>query len=648
MKSLNSLIYWTSAYLLGLYVLFYNTGLFVLVFGLILLALIITAVKWSKYANYLLYIALFYLLGGLIIDHSLIKERQILEGEWTYVGRIKEIKEGKEWSRTFVELSGYWDGFAQKWKSDVKGEKVLLMVRNDQLKHVDTWHKIVFGASFNLIENKRNAGEFNARNYYLSQGIRYSSFLNSDTVIVADKSIHKGISYRLAMISEWGTEVLSTYVKGEEANVVRGMLLGDQSAIDWEVKSAFINTGSSHMLAVSGAHIAVITAVLIGLIMKLGFNARGVGASVFMLLFLWGYAILTGASPSVIRSVLMFSLFIVVRFSYRPANNIQILSLSALLILALNWNSALDVGFQLSYAAMLGIFLVYPRLLPLIEPKANWTKWLWEGTVLCIAAQVFTTPLALYHFHQFPNYFIFSNFLVLLASTPMLVGGMLLLAISPISFLAKIVGWLVKAITFLFIEALQFLDRLPGAVAYGFDVSIWLLIVSIVVAFWCVLGSFNKWKVLFSALVFISFGLQRWNNYSCSGIYVFNHDGVAFAIKKGNNAVFFCSDNASQIKLGERLMKDFQKIYPCDYQLSILPHAKEEVQIGDVGSIEWNESHYTVNYEGEVYHFVINPKKYSEFEREEEGISISFERVETVPGAQSSGKGGFWINKKGK
>ncbi len=646
MQSKDSITYWTCCFLIGLYTLIYSLDMYIYVIvSVMALVLILLFFKsFKRFINYLFFGMLFFILGGMVMEKSVFNEIKLPKGDLTFIGDCMAVKTGDEWSQIKIKLTGYYDINDDEWTDLKNGDKILLVANNVCVPTLETGDKIVFSTALKTIDNKNNPGEFNAKSYYLSQGILYSGFLSTDTLYKVEGEMAKGFYYYLNQISKWADVQLDTYIGGEEGAVVKGMLLGDQSSIDWEIKQAFINTGSSHMLAVSGAHIAVITAVLIWLIGKLGINSRGVWASLFLLLFLWIYAFLTGASASVLRSVIMFSLFIFVRFAYRPANNVQILCISALLIIAVDWHSALDIGFQLSYSAMLGIFIVYPKLLHLWEPKKKVCKWLWEGTVLCIAAQVFTTPLALFHFHQFPNYFILSNFLVMLAATPMLVGGMLLLAVSKVKVLGSVVGAFLKIFTYAFIESLKMVDNIPFSVAFGYDLTVFTFAVAVLLTILFLFRKSMLTKVFCMVGFFVVISFQRWENYRKDGIYFFNNQGFSFVFKKGEKAVVFTSDFGSSIKTTERMMKDFVKIYPCDFNVQILPKYNEIIDFGREGQLKRNTGYYTLLFENKEYYLVYNASDYfTDSTVNRANTVITFESVKTIPKSLSVTDKGFWL-----
>lgn len=132
-----------------------------------------------------------------------------------------------------------------------------------------------------------------------------------------------------------------------------------------------------------------------------------------LLLCLWSYAFITSLSPSVMRAVTMFSFIAIANVMQRQTNIYNTLAASAFLLLILEPNMVFEVGFQLSYLAVLGIVSIYPIVYPLFVFKSKWTDTLWQLNCVSIAALIATFPLGIFYFHQFPNYFLVANILVL-------------------------------------------------------------------------------------------------------------------------------------------------------------------------------------------------------------------------------------------
>jgi competence protein ComEC len=193
---------------------------------------------------------------------------------------------------------------------------------------------------------------------------------------------------------------------------------------------------------------------------------------------LWIFAFITGLSPPVQRSALMFTIVMVGENLRRPANIYNTLAASAFIILVLNPNLIFDVGFQLSYAALFGIVYFQPRLDAIFDFPYKPFRYFWGLFTVSIAAQITTFPLSCYYFNQFPVYFWLSGFIVIPLSFVFIFLGVVILATSAIplvsGFLAKIAVCLVKFL----ILSLQWIEGFPGALLKGFNFPFVILLIT--------------------------------------------------------------------------------------------------------------------------------------------------------------------------
>lgn len=202
----------------------------------------------------------------------------------------------------------------------------------------------------------------------------------------------------------------NTKLSDDEYGFASAILLGDRSELSYQMKSAFSATGSMHFLAVSGLHVGIIY-LFIAFLFPFRQNRILAFLSLsLILLFLWTYALLCGMSVSVVRAVLMLSFVSIAKYLNKNSTVINTILLSAFILLLINPYSLFDVGFQLSYVAVIGIVLIYPKLYALISPGYTITDWVWKVFCLSLSAQIATAGLSIYYFHQFPNYLFYRIF----------------------------------------------------------------------------------------------------------------------------------------------------------------------------------------------------------------------------------------------
>lgn len=203
--------------------------------------------------------------------------------------------------------------------------------------------------------------------------------------------------------------------------LVKALLTGDKSDLTKEITGIFRDSGASHILALSGLHLGVLYILLARLTAPLGNSPwiRRLRYSLIIVAALF-YSIMTGATPSIIRAFLFITINETARLLGRKREPVRVLLAALTVQLALKPDVISSVGFQLSYMAMAGIFLLYPTLERIYPAPSgsrlsrfNPFRKIWNAAMLSISCQIFTGPIAWHYFHTFPKYFILTNLVAL-------------------------------------------------------------------------------------------------------------------------------------------------------------------------------------------------------------------------------------------
>ena len=219
----------------------------------------------------------------------------------------------------------------------------------------------------------------------------------------------------------------------ETAPLLKALLTGDRSGLSPETVAAFRGSGASHLLALSGLHMGVIYLIFDKLSPIIGQSrtARKVRYA-FILTGAGFFTLMTGAGPSIVRAFLFIAIRETLRLTGRPCRSGKVLALALLVQLVMDPGVIRSLGFQLSYLAMAGIFLLYPILekwYPEGSPRDPFRR-IWQMAALSISCQVFTGPLAWLRFHSFPTYFLLTNLLALPLTSALMGASLLTLILS--------------------------------------------------------------------------------------------------------------------------------------------------------------------------------------------------------------------------
>ncbi len=292
-----------------------------------------------------------------------------------------------------------------------------------------------------------NPGQFDYAGYLRNRGILFTAFVNDRSYKRIPTGFAKSPFYWPESVSAWADGQFRTYVSDSSAYaLVKAMLLGRRDDLAAEQVGDYVISGAVHILSVSGMHVAII---FLAISMAFGWVKRWpFGKWIYLILMaalLGFYALVTGLPPSVQRAALMCMVLVIAEVAERKHNSMNTLAFSALIILLLDPCALYDVGFQLSYLAMAGIFLFYEPVYGILRPENRVLKFIWQVTALAFAAQIATFPLGIFYFHQFPTYFWLVNPLVVAFTNVLLPAAlvMLLITLTGISWLGWLVGHVV-------------------------------------------------------------------------------------------------------------------------------------------------------------------------------------------------------------
>lgn len=260
----------------------------------------------------------------------------------------------------------------------------------------------------------KNPHEFDYREYLFRKGISYQAFVNEKDWSILKRNYSVFKYFPLKIQHHFVKRLKSIINSPENFGILSALAVGTRVFIDEEISNAYSDSGAMHVLAVSGLHVGLVWYVL-NLIFGRFKNIKYTRLFYWLLMtsLLWMYVMITGMSPSVTRAGIMLSIIITADMVKRSSTISNPVLLSAFIMLVINPLHLMDVGFQFSYLAVLGILFFQPRLKGLWQVKNPVLKYLWELITVSVAAQVGTIVPAIFYFNKFPTYFLLTNIIVL-------------------------------------------------------------------------------------------------------------------------------------------------------------------------------------------------------------------------------------------
>ena len=376
-----------------------------------------------------------------------------------YTGTIDSWPEQtKNFQKVVIEVTE--TGTPKEWKRAF-GRVLLYVPASDTSIRYGT--KLMITTPPDPVEPPGNPKEFDYRMYLANKNIFHRQFLRRDDYLVIGQSEPNRIIALANHIRNFGvTAITEKITNTDHQSIAKALLLGVRGDMSDELMQAYAHAGVIHILAISGLHLGILYGFMLLIFRK---YRKTTWFVLLTVVILWSYATIAGLSPSVTRAALMFSIFSIGQYFYRTPNIFNTIAFSAFVLLIINPMQLFNVGFQLSYLAVIGIVWLHPSINSLFASKYKVFEKIWSLTSVGIAAQILTFPLVLHYFHNYPLLFFISNLIVVPAAGIILVGGLAFL-ISSFVGIGLLSGILATGLGFLIgfmNRSVLFIENIPGS-----------------------------------------------------------------------------------------------------------------------------------------------------------------------------------------
>lgn len=411
------LIWILASYLAGILLMKVPIGICILIFCIILIGIAVEILhlyknKSNLSAYYFLILLPLLFLGGyyltqismkIPITDSLFEEKI----EVTLLGEVITIEEMGEYQRLTlnnVSLDQEHQSSSLGTKEFVIQNKVLVYDSTMSLSQYKIGNILSVTGTLQKFQVATNPGQFNEYAYYRNK--KYDYKLNTKVIEVVDSSYHmwRDKIYRLKLKLKI---VYDSILEEKQSGILSAMILGDDSSLDAEINDLYRQNGISHIIAISGLHVSLLGLTLYQLLRRIRIPLLpSTLASIFLL---YAYGILTGFSVSTNRSIVMLVVYLISLLVGRTYDLLSGTALSALLILIQNPLELYNVGFLLSFGAIISVGTIFPVLKKIISLQNG----ILHSFLMSVSIQLVTTPILLYYFYEIPTYSVFINLLII-------------------------------------------------------------------------------------------------------------------------------------------------------------------------------------------------------------------------------------------
>lgn len=308
-----------------------------------------------------------------------------------------------------------------------------------------------------------NPSQFDYQKYMDGKGVFYQCYVPKNAFILLSSDTRKDLMYYVIQVRNLALKTLEKLqLKDREFAIAAALIFGYQEDLDQDTKNSFIRTGSMHILAVSGMHVGIIFIMITRILFFLDKKLWMRTLRFFIILFLlWFYTLLCGFSPAILRAAVMFTFILPATTWKLPSHTLNSIAASAFFLLLFDTTMLYDVGLQLSYFAVLGIVIIYPKLEKIWQPKFFLWKEVWTVVAVSIAATLATLPITLYYFGQFANSFLLANLVLVPISALVLYVGIAAILLAWVPYLSVALGFLLHWSIKIMYACIFFIEHLP-------------------------------------------------------------------------------------------------------------------------------------------------------------------------------------------
>lgn len=448
------------------------------------------------------------------------------------------LKPNEKYNKYFISLSQFNDSVASG--------KLLLYVPKSNIEILHSGDEIWLNSTIYPVPKAFNPYQFDYSKYLEKQNVFHQIYTQENQIKIVQR--HKTIDYYIENLRNNLSKSFEIHQFDSKTKaIIDALILGQRLELDKETIADYSNAGVIHILAISGLHISIIYFFIVFLLRPLKRVRFGSEIQLLIVLaILWLFALLTGLPASVTRAVTLFSFISIGNYFNQPKAIYNALAISAFSILLVKPNAIFDIGFQLSYAAVLSIVLFQPFYKKFYFSKNKIAVYFTDTVLVSLAAQIGVLPLSLYYFNQLPLLFLLANLIIIPLSSLVLIVGIVILSLNYILpsvavFLGKILEFSIQFMN----DYIHWIAQFKSGIITNISFSGWLTfsmyLVIVVFIYWMYHTKTKNIKYIFGTILLfqLSYISVKWNENQGRELVVFNEKSTLIGIKNQNSVIAF-------------------------------------------------------------------------------------------------------------
>ena len=474
------------------------------------------------------------------------------------------------------------------WKNDKAFNSILSVPKSE--KEFDFLHFYKADLNFQKVESPYSDFQFDYSKYLARKNIYYQAFLPDSYVMGLRKEIDFAEKIKQKRLETLG-KIDHSFLSKKTRELMKGIILADRTEMDKETVQDFTKSGLVHILAISGSHMAIIFWLILIILNPIFPPKLRNFKLIISLILIWAFAIFIDYGNSVVRSCMMISAYYIYVLLQRKPDLLHSMAIAASVILINNTNQLFDVGFQLSFMAVFGIFwLNEPILKYLPKPKNNFQNFLVNIVSISLSAQIATLPLVIFYFHQYSFISILANFIVIPFVEILIIFSLLMTVLISFSLQFGILNLIYDYFVSVVLKIIHVFAEVDLVFFKNIPITLMEVIAAFIIVYFLrfLIVKFNVkngLRVIYFVLIFAALRFSL--NYKADHIeevlvHQYYNQSI-LSVKNGKEITFVMKENLPLEKIENYIINPYLTSRRMStYKISLIPKNVHTVKIGEV------------------------------------------------------------------